>query len=178
MIFPRLKIGFCVVASTFLCACGGGGASSPTGDLSAGITPMFDKYVGNWASDCQLAVGGSEMENVTYTKISGNTLDASSSVKFFAVNNCTGAFTTTTYSYTMRFDGTKVAGENVNGPIVVDKVTLTISTGQTYRDIAWVFTNGTFRNEIYTGNGSAGASVDSEGYPNSLEMSASLARPI
>jgi hypothetical protein len=169
---------FCIFACALVTACGGGGSSADANKLPLGSNPTLDKYAGNWASDCEITTGGSEKEDVSYTKVSDDTLSASSSVKVYTTRNCTGPSTSTAYSGSLRFDGTKAAGQNANGPIVVDKVTITLPDGSAFKDIYWVFQNGTFRNEIYTGNVSNGASVDPEGFPNSLEMSPTQSRPI
>jgi hypothetical protein len=168
----------CVFVCTLVTACGGGGASSSTNKLPLRSNPTLDKYAGNWASDCEITTGGSEKEDVIYTKVSDDTLNASSSVKVYTTKNCTGPFTTTAYSGSLRFDGTKGVGVNANGPIVADKVTITLPDGSVFKDIYWVFQNGTFRNEIYTGNVDAGGSVDAEGFPNSLEIAPTQSRPI
>ena len=124
----------------------------------AGASPV-DKYVGTW-SQCFNEATGSARDTFTLSKTGTFTASAPGTDTIYASPNCSGTATTkATSGTTVTFQGTKTLGTET-----VDKVDL-IQQGVFVKSVV-VIKNG----QLYVGRTFRdGGSVDSEGYPTSLE---------
>lgn len=123
-----------------------------------GASPV-DKYVGTWTA-CFTTGTSSDRETFTISKTGTTTASITGTDNRFASTNCTGTVTSTgTQSNTATWRDTKTLGTDT-----VDKIDL-IEQGVLVKSVV-VIKNG----QLYTGRDVRdGGSVDSEGYPTSLD---------
>ena len=125
----------------------------------AGASPV-DKYVGTWGGCFSFTSGtGSERETLTITKTGDATASVLGLKSNYASNNCSGPVTrSSSYTETPTYRGTKTLGTDT-----VDKVDR-LTPGGLVKTVLLI-KNG----QLYTGREVRdGGSVDSEGYPTSL----------
>jgi hypothetical protein len=160
-----------IVALALVASCGGGdgdpaaGTSTSTTATSATDTTatsgVVDKYVGTWIGPC-VSVGASEWEReaFTITKTGDTTFTFSSVNSIYASSSCSGTPTRSdsgTGTGTMR--GTKTIGTDT-----VDKIDI-VENGTVHKEVVLIKDG-----KLYNGRAaSEGGSVDSEGYPATLE---------
>ncbi len=157
-----------------LSACGGGGSdSTPAATPSATeVTPTpeappttsrADAYVGTWRSPCIPAVETNlsfYLEAVA-TKVSDTQVSVQSTTVGFAGLSCAGGVLSTGDQGT---DTYRLGGTTTVGARVADKVVVTRSGADTK---SLVYTDGS---TLLFGDTTAGSTLDSEGYPTSLNM--------
>lgn len=166
VIMNRLTVLLSACALTLATACGGGGDTTATtttttatpSDTTATASAV-DKYVGSW-SGCFARGTGSGRETLTITKTGETTGSFTFSGSAYASADCSGASTgSETGSGTATFKGTKTIGADTVDKIdsleasVVEKQVLLIKNGQLVSGVS----------------AADGGSVDSEGYPNTLD---------
>jgi hypothetical protein len=140
--------------------------SAPVADLSA-------KYVGTWVSGCEISNTGADfsfIRTTVITRTAANVLSYSSNSMQYSGRVCSG-----TGTRPVGADGlpipTRVATININGQ-------KTLATGETVEKFVATSGTTTVKEVAYLtdttltlGNVAAGASLDVDGYPNTLEAS-------
>jgi len=141
-----------------LTACGGGG-----GDDGSGGTDPVDKFLGTWAVCIPFSTPAGQASARTALTISGKTsatrVTFATTVTAFPNASCSGPVSSPAVAVN-ELSGTVVIDAVGTGPAGADKLTLTLASGATEKDIA--LRSG---NQLQFGNTSP---VDAQGYPTTL----------
>jgi hypothetical protein len=149
-------------------ACGGGGGGGSNSPAVIAAPPdSIDKYVGNWVDACEpLTTATFAIDSVVIAKKTNASAVLLTTSREFNNATCQGTPTALdSLTSTLTINGTKtVTGLSPGTTVVADKVLFGTVTAVIYID----------NNQQYFGNPTA--SVDPEGYPNTLYTSSEFTK--
>lgn len=166
------------VGLVVLASCGGGSGTGTTSNSSGGsgtgatttaaggggtsTSAVVDKYVGTWVGPCSsTGTSTAEIEMLALQKVTDTSMNATDTQNNYNSLNCSGGPVTTK---TNTSAGTWVGSKTIASGETVDEINV-VQNGQTQKQIIVIKADG----KLYTGLQAPDGTVDTNGYPNTLD---------